>query len=94
MNKQDQETVSEYIPLDWYDESLLEIARVDFPDYERMIQVRSLCTVHDLELPPSERLRGAVSGEKPWTRATIRLTRRDLEKIDRSARRQASEWIP
>jgi hypothetical protein len=74
-----RETVSDYIALDWYDGPLLEIARVDFADHDCMAQVRSLCTVHKIEQPPSARLRGTVSGEEPWTRTTIRLTREDLQ---------------
>jgi len=74
------ETVGPYIALDWYDGPLLEIASVDFEDV-RLIQVCTLCTVHDDEQPPSERLRGTMSGKDPWTRATIRLTRDDLIKM-------------
>jgi hypothetical protein len=71
------ETVSDYIALDWYDGPLLEIARVDFADGDRMVQVCSLC--HEIEQPPSERLRGTISGEEPWTRTVLRLTRDDLQ---------------
>ena len=72
------ETVSDYIALDWYEGPLLEIACVDFADRDRMVQVCSLCTVHEIEQPPSVRLRGTVSGDKPWTRTVIRLTRDDV----------------
>jgi hypothetical protein len=68
-----QETVSDYITLDWYDGPLLEIARVDFADHDCMVQVCSLCAVHKIEQPPSERLRGTISGDEPWTR-TIEMT--------------------
>jgi hypothetical protein len=44
-----------------------------------MVQVCSLCTVHEIAQPPSERLRGTISGEEPWTRTVIRLTREDLQ---------------
>lgn len=72
-------TVSDYIVLDWYDGPLLEIARVDFADRDPLVQVCTLCTVHEIEQPPSERLRGTISGEEPWTRTVIRLTRDDLQ---------------
>lgn len=72
------EAVGDYIALDWYDGPLLEIARVDFPDGDRMVQVCSLCMVLADEAPPTERLRATVSGTEPWTRTTIRLTRKDL----------------
>jgi len=72
-------TVSDYIALDWYDGPLLEIACVNFADRDRMMQVRSLCTVHEIEQPPSERLRGTISGKEPWTRTVIRLKRDDLQ---------------
>lgn len=81
----DRETVSEYIALSWYDGPLLEIARVDFAEPrsdgipDALIQVCSLCTVRPEEAPPSAPLRGAVSGEYPWTRAIIRLGREDLQ---------------
>jgi hypothetical protein len=74
-------TVSEYIALDWYEGPLLEIARVDFADRDCAVQVCSLCTVHEIEQPPSERLRGTTSGKKPWTRTVIRLTRNDLQSM-------------
>lgn len=75
------ETIGTYIALDWYDGPLLEIARVDFADADRMIQVCSLCTVTPEERPPSDRLRGTASGEEPWTRTVIRLSRGDLCKM-------------
>jgi hypothetical protein len=75
----DPETVSDYIVLDGYDGPLLEIARVDFTEVCRMVQVRSLCTFHEIEQPPGERLRGSTSGKKPWTRTVIRLTRDNLQ---------------
>jgi hypothetical protein len=75
------EIVGEYIALDWYDGPLLEIARVDFADGDRLVQVCSLCTVHPEEKPPSDRLRAVVSGEDPWARAVIRLSRADLLKM-------------
>jgi hypothetical protein len=81
MTKRESETVTTYISLEWYDGPLLEIARVDFSDRDAMIQVCSLCTVHPEETDPSSSLRGAVSGEAPWERATIRLTRSDLLKM-------------
>lgn len=74
-----RETVGPYIALEWYDGPLLEIARVDFDDRDRMVQVCSLCTVHDVETVPGERIRGTVSGEHPWTRSVVRLTREDLQ---------------
>lgn len=70
-----KETVSSYIALEWYDGPLLEIASVDFEDGERMVQVCSLCTVRELETPPSDKLRGTVSGTYPWERAVVRFTR-------------------
>lgn len=79
MTDSPRETVSDYIALDWYDGPLLEIARVDFADRDRMVQVCSLCDVHEIEQPPSERLRGTISGKEPWTRTVIRLTRDDLQ---------------
>jgi hypothetical protein len=79
MTDSPRETVSDYIVIDWYDGPLLEIARVDFTDRDRMVQVCSLCTVHEIEQPPGERLRGMSSGEAPWTRTVIRLTRDDLQ---------------
>lgn len=79
MPSNSRETVSDYIPLEWYDGPLLEIARVDFVDRDCMVQVCSLCTVHKIEQPPGEPLRGTVSGDDPWTRAIIRLTREDLQ---------------
>lgn len=81
------ETISDYIALDWYDGPLVEIARVDFPEPrvagvpDAMIHVCSLCTVHELEQPPSGPLRAMVSGDEPWTRSVIRLTRSDLQKM-------------
>ena len=79
MTNSRRETVSNYIVLDWYDGPLLEIARVDFADHDCMVQLRSLCTVCKVEQPPSKQLRGTVSGEEPWTRTIIRLTREDLQ---------------
>lgn len=73
------ETIGDYVALDWYDGPLLEIARVDFDDGDRLVQVCSLCNVSPEEKPPSERLRGVVSGDEPWTRATIRLSRDNLQ---------------
>lgn len=73
------ETVGDYIVLDWYDGPLLEIARVDFSDGDRLIQVCSLCTARPEETAPTERLRGTVHGDYPWTRATVRLTREHLQ---------------
>jgi hypothetical protein len=46
-----------------------------------MVQVCALCTVTPIEAPPTERLRATVSGEHLWERATIRLTREDLQKM-------------
>ena len=76
--------VTDYIALEWYDGPLLEVARVDFVDRDSpkpMVQVCALCTVKAIEGPPSAGLRAAVSGDEPWTRATIRLTREDLVKM-------------
>lgn len=39
-----RESVGDYIALDWYDGPLLEIARVDFDDGSRMVQVCTLCS--------------------------------------------------
>lgn len=77
--------VGKYITLDWYDGPLLEIARVDFAEPradgvpKALVQVCSLCTVFAEEQPPRERLRGTVSGDEPWTRTVIRLSREDLQ---------------
>lgn len=73
--------VGKYISLDWYDGPLLEVASVDFPDRDRMVQVCALCTTTPIEAPPTERLRGTINGEHPWERATLRLTREDLQKM-------------
>lgn len=75
------ETVSDYVILDWYDGPLCEIARVEFANDDPMVQICSLCTVKPVETTPSAPLRAAVSGDDPWTRATIRLTRADLVKM-------------
>lgn len=74
-----RENVGGYIALDWHDGPLLEIARVDFPDHDRMVQVQSLCTVHAEDTLPTGGPRAIVSGREPWTRCVIRLTRTDLQ---------------
>lgn len=39
------------------------------------------CVATPDEKPPSDRLRGTLSGDEPWTRTTIRLTREDLQNM-------------
>lgn len=81
MTDNHQETISAYTALDWYDGPLLEIACVDFANHDSMVQVRALCSVQKIEQPPSKELRGTVSGDEPWTRAVIRLTREELQSM-------------
>ncbi len=88
-----EETIGDYIALEWYDGPLLEIARVDFPGGHVLVQVCALCTVHPEETPPSARLRGTVSGNHPWTRAVIRLSRDDLRAmLDLAEGRPVTDW--
>lgn len=75
------ETIGAYTILDWYDGPLLEIAPVDISDGTRLVQVKTLCTVHEVETPPSPKLRGTVIGDEPWAFAVVRFTRGDLVKM-------------
>lgn len=59
------ETIGPAIALDWYDGPLLEIALVTFPDRDKLVQIVSLLC--------------KITGEYPWQRATLRLSREDLQ---------------
>lgn len=57
--------VGEYIAIEWHDGPLLEIAPVDFPDRDRLVQVHAVLTT--------------IEGEPPWQWVTTRFRRAELQ---------------